>query len=94
MDKIWEMSGYIKEKEINAYFADDSKDFPAVFRLDRISAIKTTERHFTIPYANRFKAGEFRKRVQFMYSGKLKKSPLNFPGDPWRLFWTGFQRLG
>ena len=31
------------------------------------------DEHFKIPYANRFEEGEFRKRVQFMYGGKLRK---------------------
>ena len=63
-----------------AYFADDSKDFPAVFRLDRLSNIKKTKETFTIPYLERFQDGEFRKRVQFMYSGKLKKVIFEFSG--------------
>ena len=32
-----------------------------------------TEDHFRVVYANRFEEGEFRKRVQFMYPGKLKQ---------------------
>jgi predicted DNA-binding transcriptional regulator YafY len=63
-----------------AYFADDSKDFPAVFRLDRISNIEKTKETFSIPYRNRFQDGEFRKRVQFMYSGKLKRITFEFSG--------------
>lgn len=63
-----------------AYFADDSKDFPAVFRLDRVSNIQNTYETFSIPYRNRFQDGEFRKRVQFMYSGKLKKVTFEFSG--------------
>jgi predicted DNA-binding transcriptional regulator YafY len=63
-----------------AYFADGSKDFPAVFRLDRISDIKTTKENFSIPYTKRFQDGEFRKRIQFMYSGKLKRVTFEFSG--------------
>jgi predicted DNA-binding transcriptional regulator YafY len=55
-----------------AYIADDSKVFPTVFRIDRIIADKTTEQKFNLPYKDRFSEAEFRKRVQFMYSGELR----------------------
>ena len=35
---------------------------------------------FHIPYANRFEEGEFRKRIQFMYGGKLRKVVLGYTG--------------
>ena len=63
-----------------AWFADDSKDYPAVFRADRISALTDTGEHFKIPYAQRFEEGEFRKRVQFMYTGPLRKIKFEFSG--------------
>lgn len=63
-----------------AWFADDSKDYPAVFRVDRISNIINTEKHYKIPYSERFEEGEFRKRVQFMYSGPLKTILFEFSG--------------
>lgn len=63
-----------------AWFYDDSKDYPAVFRVDRISNIVNTEKHYNIPYSNRFEDGEFRKRVQFMYSGPLKTILFEFSG--------------
>ena len=55
-----------------AWFANDSKDFPAIFRVDRITDIKNLKQKFNIPYRNRFSDGEFRKRVQFMYAGEFK----------------------
>ena len=63
-----------------AWFADDSKDYPAVFRVDRISGVTPTGESFSIPYAKRFEEGEFRKRVQFMYSGPLKTILFTFSG--------------
>jgi hypothetical protein len=56
-----------------AYFADDSKDFPTVFRVDRIEDIRASGEKFHIPYHKKFSDGEFRKRVQFMYPGELQK---------------------
>ena len=63
-----------------AWFADESKDYPAVFRIDRISNIVCNGEKFKIPYAERFEDGEFRKRVQFMYSGPLKTIRFRFSG--------------
>ena len=63
-----------------AWFFDDSKDYPAVFRIDRISNIKCKNEKFSIPYKDRFEEGEFRKRVQFMYSGPLKTIRFEFSG--------------
>lgn len=63
-----------------AWFADNSKDYPAVFRIDRITNLVNTEGKFNIPYADRFEEGEFRKRVQFMYSGPLKTIRFEFSG--------------
>ena len=31
------------------------------------------DEHFRVPYRDRFEEGEFRKRVQFMYGGKLER---------------------
>jgi predicted DNA-binding transcriptional regulator YafY len=56
-----------------AWLADDSKDFYTVFRADRITDIEGWDERFDMPYAERFNEAEFRKRVQFMYPGKLKR---------------------
>lgn len=63
-----------------ALFADNSKKYPTVFRLDRISNVKCLDETFHLPYSDRFQEGEFRKRVQFMYSGPLKEITFEFSG--------------
>lgn len=63
-----------------AFMADGSKDFPIVFRADRMSDIKQTKEHFSVPYRDKFNDGEFRKRVQFMYSGKLETVTFEYSG--------------
>lgn len=55
-----------------AYMADGSKEFPTIFRVDRIENIQGMKEIFYIPYKDKFSESEFRKRVQFMYSGELK----------------------
>lgn len=61
---------------------DETKavDYPIVFRIDRMTDTKPTGRHFEIPYKNRFNDGEFRKRIQFMYSGELKTVTFEYTG--------------
>lgn len=56
-------------------------DSPTVFRVDRIKEYKAIEEKFYIPSAERFEDGEFRKRVQFMYAGKLMKIKFEFTGS-------------
>lgn len=63
-----------------AWMADDSKDYPTVFRIDRMTKLKSTGEKYKILYRNKFEEGEFRKRVQFMYSGPLKTILFEFTG--------------
>ena len=63
------------------YMADDSKKFPTVFRVDRINDISRLDLTFSVPYAERFSESEFRKRVQFMYSGELRRLRFRFQGN-------------
>lgn len=53
---------------------------PAIYRLDRIASCQVLDRHFSIPYRERFEEGEFRKRVQFMYGGELKRIVFEYSG--------------
>ena len=39
------------------------------------------DERFNIQYRNRFEEGEFRKRIQFMYGGKLRKVRFKFLGE-------------
>lgn len=70
-------------------YKDEETSFPAVFRVDRIETMEKTGDHFQIPYRDRFKDGEFRKRVQFMSPGG-SLSPIAAPR--WKRFSTAFPR--
>ena len=63
-----------------AYMAEADKDFPIVFRIDRMEDIKETGEIFSVPYKDKFNDGEFRKRVQFMYTGELKTVSFEYSG--------------
>lgn len=68
------MIAFIAEGE-SEEFNKTIKDyaFPAIYRIDRIRQFTITDEHFPVMYADRFEEGEYRKRVQFMYPGKLQK---------------------
>ena len=54
--------------------------FPTIYRIDRIKEYCVTDEHFRVPYEKRFEEGEFRKRIQFMYSGRLQKVKFYYKG--------------
>lgn len=53
---------------------------PAIYRIDRIHSFHVMDRHFSIPYKDRFEEGEFRKRVQFMFGGRLQRIVFEYSG--------------
>lgn len=54
--------------------------FPTIYRVDRIKSFQVLNEHFQLPYRDRFEEGEFRKRVQFMYGGKLETIRFRYTG--------------
>lgn len=54
--------------------------FPTIYRIDRIRRFQVLNEHFQLPYRDRFEEGEFRKRVQFMYGGKLETIRFRYTG--------------
>lgn len=63
-----------------AYLLERDYTYPTVYRIDRIEKFEQTTQIFNIPYHERFQEGEFRKRVQFMYSGELFRIKFKFTG--------------
>ncbi len=63
-----------------AFECDGKADYPIIFRIDRMSDIHPTGETFTVPYAKQFKDGEFRKRIQFMYMGELRRVTFEYTG--------------
>lgn len=51
------------------------------YRLDRIANIITSEEKFRIPYRDKFRDSEFRKRVQFMYDGEFMTVKFRYFGS-------------
>lgn len=61
-------------------YKEEETEFPTIFRVDRIGTMEKTGNHFQVPYQDRFKDGEFRKRVQFMYPGVLRRVTFTYNG--------------
>ncbi len=66
-----------KEKE----FHNPNDIFPTIYRIDRLEEMKILNEHFSIPYRERFEEGEFRKRIQFMYGGRLQRIRFKYRGN-------------
>ena len=61
-------------------YREEEAEYPTIFRVDRLEEMEGTGEKFHIPYAERFKDGEFRKRVQFMYPGPLRRVKFIYSG--------------
>jgi hypothetical protein len=46
----------------------------------RAEMVEVLDERFHIPYNSRFEEGEFRKRIQFMYGGRLQKVKFQYSG--------------
>lgn len=75
------LTAFIDDEKVRKNFdvADDS--FPTIYRIDRIQNLQVLSEKFRVPYSNRFEEGEFRKRVQFMYGGKLQRIKFRYSGN-------------
>lgn len=71
------LTAFLENKE---NFENPDDLFPTIYRIDRIRSFHVLDEHFTVPYKDRFQEGEFRKRVQFMYGGKLERITFKYTG--------------
>jgi predicted DNA-binding transcriptional regulator YafY len=74
------LTAFIEDEEVKKDFDVLNDSFPTIYRIDRIRALKVSDEKFHIPYSSRFEEGEFRKRIQFMYGGKLQKVKFRYTG--------------
>ena len=71
------LTAFLENKES---FENPDDLFPTIYRIDRVRSFKVLDEHFHVPYSERFEEGEFRKRVQFMYGGKLQRIKFRYTG--------------
>ncbi len=62
------------------HFVNPQDKAPTIYRIDKITDCKVLTEHFDIPYKDRFQEGEMRKRIQFMYGGKLETIKFAYTG--------------
>lgn len=74
------MAAFIDDEKVRENFSVINDSFPTIYRIDRIQSLKVLDEKYHIPYSNRFEEGEFRKRIQFMYGGKLRKVKFKYSG--------------
>lgn len=74
------LAAFIDDEKVRENFNVINDSFPTIYRIDRIQDLKTLDESFYIPYGDRFEEGEFRKRIQFMYGGKLRKVKFKYSG--------------
>lgn len=74
------LTAFIDDDEVKKNFDVLNDSFPTIYRIDRIKSLDVLDEHFHIPYNSRFEEGEFRKRIQFMYGGKLQRVRFKYTG--------------
>lgn len=74
------LTAFIDDEDVRRGFEVLDDAFPTIYRIDRIRSLKVLDEQFHVPYTSRFQEGEFRKRVQFMYGGKLQKIRFRYTG--------------
>ena len=74
------LTAFIDNDEVRKDFDVINDSFPTIYRIDRIRNLKILDERFHILYSSRFEEGEFRKRIQFMYGGKLQKVKFRYTG--------------
>ncbi len=75
------LTAFINNDKIKQHFDVINDSFPTIYRIDRIKNITILDEKFPIHHASRFQEGEFLKRIQFMYGGKLQKITFNYFGN-------------
>ena len=74
------LTAFIDDESVRKNFDVINDSFPTIYRIDRIRSLQVLEERFRIPYSSRFEEGEFRKRIQFMFGGKLQKVKFRYSG--------------
>ncbi len=79
-DYYFYLAAFIDDEEVKKNFDIINDANPTIYRIDRMQDFKVLDETFSNPYSERFQEGEFRKRVQFMFPGKLRKVKFEYRG--------------
>lgn len=75
------LAAYIEGIDKEKAFENPDDIYPTIYRVDRLRSVRKQKEHFSVPYAERFEEGEYRKRVQFMRGGRLRKVKFKYSGE-------------
>lgn len=68
------------DENVKANFSVVNDANPTIYRIDRIQGCKILNEKFHVEYSDRFEEGEYRKRIQFMFGGKLRRVKFKYSG--------------
>lgn len=74
------LTAFIDDEKVKENFNVLDDAYPTIYRIDRIQDYKILDDRFQLPYVGHFEEGEFRKRIQFMYGGKLRRVKFKYTG--------------
>lgn len=74
------LTAFLENVDRSKEFENPEDPYPTIYRVDRMEEIRVLEERFHVPYGQRFSEGEFRKRVQFMYGGRLQVIRFTYSG--------------
>jgi predicted DNA-binding transcriptional regulator YafY len=74
------LMGVIYDTDIRKNFENQDDPFPTIYRIDRIQSLEVTEENFSVDYKQRFKEGEYKNRVQFMFGGETQNVEFIYSG--------------
>ena len=74
------LMGIIDDPEKRENFDKEDDPFPTIYRIDRIQNIRDTNEKFAVPYKDRFKEGEYKNKVQYMWGGEPQQVEFKYYG--------------
>lgn len=74
------LTAFIEGIDKEEVFKNPEDLFPTIYRIDRIQSFQVSDENFVVPYREIFQEGEFRKRIQFMTGGKLRRIKFKYSG--------------
>ena len=79
-DYYFYLAAFIEDEKVRENFVIANDANPTIYRIDRMQNFKILDDKFKTVYTDRFEEGEFRKRIQFMTPGKLRKVKFEYRG--------------
>lgn len=79
-DYYFYLAAFIDDQDVRKNFNIINDANPTIYRIDRIKDLEILDETFQTVYSSRFEEGEFKKRIQFMFPGALRKVKFEYRG--------------